>query len=583
MDCPAALRVSSRIAGTTPGRFWPKRWNGKTISMEPRPRNSIVLAVFLAVIFAAVPLTAQQDCLDGIINGSFGINATITLCPKLASQVPGLQNRLTEIAAAQGEQKDQIRELKRLITSLNSVGRNIGEQRQIELLKNFSAQISGQQAAGQKQTQERIADLADQLDDLKTLLVEKLGNAGTRDKTTAAIDGPVGDAIAKFDLAQAHDLLEDIRAQLNVIGGKVDESLKQEKDIKGDTAATRQILEQEEAAEKEQVNDPASFARVTMYANKARFAYGGNWRIMAAIASSPPLFRPFSNPSLQIAFSKSGQKSWAFNVVERTGGGAGDYWQLTTDELGEKATLCLTVRDSRTGVRRQWAGKYDVYQNGTRATFSLTGDPTLTPAQDGLCGGATELRQPLMDPLSTVDGGATARAHTALPPHAATPASSGQSTQDLLAKVQQQAQQQQDDLIQAQKAARTSPAGFGKIEITTARINGGWWVTVFTAPANFVYTTFYDMKVQMVMKGAGRVWSVPLSNREVVTSGMEKRGAALRDLGTEAVVCFTAKDPSRPQPMRMTKWFSIDANGNIAAFVPSREPTLAVASDAPCE
>jgi hypothetical protein len=535
-------------------RFWPKRRNGKTISMEPRTHNRRILPVFVVVMFAAVPLTGQQDCLDGIINGSFGINATITLCPKLASQVPGLQNRLTEIAAAQGEQKEQIRELKRLITSLNNVGRNIGEQRQIELLKNFSAQISGQRAAGQKQTQERIADLADQFDDLKTLLIEKLGNAGTRDRTTAAIDGPVGDAIAKFDLAKAHDLLEDIRAQLNVIGGKVDESLKQEKDIKGDTAATRQILEQYQAQvaqnQKQYADmmaarstDPRLFARVNFVAMKmpSHASLPGveskspPWQIQAIIPQTSSL----TDPKLQIAFTR-GQKSWIMNAEW-----SGRAWEVNADELGDKAVACLTSQDSKTGNRRQWTQSYTVQPSEQgpipRANFTPVGDPTLTPDTGAPCGGVTAVREP--------------------------------------AKIESI----QDQLAEMRQKALSSGAGFGRIEITTTRINGGWWVTVFTAPANFVYTTFYDMKVQMVMKGAGRAWSVPLSNREVVTSGMEKRSAALRDLGTEAVVCFTAKDPSRPEPMRMTKWFSIDASANTAAFVPSREPTLAVASDAPCE
>jgi hypothetical protein len=174
------------------------------------------------MLAASIPfVVAQQDCLDGIINGKFGLNATITLCPKFASQVPELQRQLTEIAKPQGEQKEQMRELKPLINGVNGVSQNIGQQRQFELLKNLSAQIEQQQAAGQQQTQERIADLADQLDDLKDLLITKLGNASTRDRTTTAVDGPVGDAIAKFDLAKAHDLLEDIRAQLNVIRNEV--------------------------------------------------------------------------------------------------------------------------------------------------------------------------------------------------------------------------------------------------------------------------------------------------------------------------------------------------------------------------
>ncbi len=329
--------------------------------------------------------------MDGIIQGSFGINATITLCPKLASELPGLQAKLTEIAAAQGQQKEQIRELKRLITNLNSVSRNIGEQRQIELLKNFSKQMSEQQAAGQKQTQEHIADLADKLDDLKTLLIEKLGNADTRDKTTTAINGPVGDAIASFDLTKAHDLLEDIRAQLNVIGGKVDESLKQEKDIKGDTAATRSIVEQYQAKEKEnekayadmmaaKINDPHSLGHVRFMALK--LPGRSRWTIQGSIMPAIKV----TDTKVQIALSE-GQKSWLLNAL--WDGNIG--WKVDTEEIGDRAVICLSALDARTGNRRQWTQSYTVQLDQSsfpRANFIPTGDPTLGPETGAPCSAA---------------------------------------------------------------------------------------------------------------------------------------------------------------------------------------------------
>jgi hypothetical protein len=111
---------------------------------------------------------------------------------------------------------------------------------------------------------------------------------------------------------------------------------------------------------------------------------------------------------------------------------------------------------------------------------------------------------------------------------------------------------------------------------------------VSTSPA-LASRTLYDIQVQMTMKGPGnKVWPVQLSNREI-TGFVEERYALLENLGTEAVVCFTAREPTRGQTLRMTKWFSIEAsrvpgpNGYTAAFAPMREPTLEPASNAPCE
>lgn len=526
----------------------------------------VVLIIFVSIPFAA----QQQDCLEGVIEGRFGSNGTIRVCPAIASQVPELQRKLTEIAKGQGETKEQLRELKRLIDGVNSVSRNIGEKRQVELLRNFSAQIGEEQSARQQQTQERIADLADKLDDLKNLLIEKLGDTSTRDRTATAVDGPVGDAIAKFDLTRAHDLLEDIRAQLNVIGGKVDESLKQGKDIKNDTAATRQLLEQaqtemeqnqrlaaEQMKKDEAVreNDPRIFANVNIFALKAIQPSlpgieptRGVWQIKAIIGQIQSL----ADPTLQIAF-RSGQNSWLMNAAWD----GSVSWQVNADEVGDKAVVCFAAQDSRTGNRRQWTQSYTIQQAErgvmTRANFVPAGEPTLAPATGAPCDGVTQVRE-------------SARI---------------ESMQEQLAKMQRQLAQRGSD----------SAAMFGRIDVSAwvDRLNNRRWrIMVSTSPA-LASRTLYDIQVQMTMKGPGnKVWPVQLSNREI-TGFVEERYALLENLGTEAVVCFTAREPTRGQTLRMTKWFSIEAsrvpgpNGYTAAFAPMREPTLEPASNAPCE
>ena len=375
-------------------------------------RRKTALVTLMVVVFISLS-AAQSKCgsgendVNGVVKYPGGINATLEFCLPYASKVPELQRSLNEVAKQVGGEKEQLREIKRLMTGLQAVGQNLGEQRQIELLKNFSAQIVSQQAAGQEQNQERIEALADRLDDLKTLLIEKLGNAGTRDQTTNAINGPVGDAIATFDLAKAHDLLEDIRAQLNVIGGKVDESLKQEKEIKSDTATTRQILEQYQRQvaqdqkmysdmSKSRADDPRLFASINFVAVRMPShaslpgvqSQGSLWQIKAIVGHQ----KTSADSKLQIAFL-DGRKSWLMNAAWD----GNMTWEVNTNEIGERAVVCFAAPDSQTGARRQWTQNYTIHQSEqgfmTQANFVPDGDPALSPAAGAPCGGATEVRE----------------------------------------------------------------------------------------------------------------------------------------------------------------------------------------------
>ena len=534
-------------------------------------RNCIGLIVAMIAMSMSFATAQQKDCYSGVFSDKLEINGTIEICPQFASQFPALQRQLKEVLKSQGNQQDQTKELLRLIRDMNSVSKNIGQKRQAELLKSFSAQLSAGLAAGQQQTQRQIADLADRMDELKDLLLEKLGNRDTADRANAAVDGPVGDAIARLDLTKAHDLLEDIRAQLNAIGSEVSSVHADTSDIKktieqesADAAQRRKEDEERQRAAEERTrkaqedkdNDPEMFTR-------AQIVELSHFNFIVAFSSAPPLYPPFLDPTFRIALRKGEKRAWVINVVNRQVAGQGEYWKFNTDELGDKAVFCFASKDKKTGKRRQWTQRYTVRQVGHETNFIPEGEPKFLPAEESSCDGVTDVRQPAAEKP------------------AAAPMSSEQSVQDQLANIQQQ-----------RVRAMASPAAFGRIDIRAKKSgminNSGWLVIVFTSPSH-LSTTLYDVQVQMVMKEPGnKAWPVQLSNREI-TGSIEKRSALLKNLGTEAVVCFTARDPNRSQPLRMTKWFSIEAsrgpgpNGYSAAFVPSREPTLAPASEAPCE
>jgi len=77
--------------------------------------------------------------------------------------------------------------------------------------------------------------------------------------------------------------------------------------------------------------------------------------------------------------------------------------------------------------------------------------------------------------------------------------------------------------------------------------------------------------------------------------GMDSYYASADRMGTQAVVCLTAKGPSSDTPQRLTQHFSIETGrvywndggvqhpGDQATFVPSTPPTLTNASNCPCQ
>jgi len=121
----------------------------------------------------------------------------------------------------------------------------------------------------------------------------------------------------------------------------------------------------------------------------------------------------------------------------------------------------------------------------------------------------------------------------------------------------------------------------GHIDATVVRRpqdGSKWLIQVTTNP--FGVRRGYDTNVQMVMKSGVRQWPVQLSRPEQL-SVLEKRDALVDELGSEAVICLTARTAS-DQPTRMTQRFKIEKEPD-GSFVPSGPPTVAPASYAPCQ
>jgi hypothetical protein len=108
----------------------------------------------------------------------------------------------------------------------------------------------------------------------------------------------------------------------------------------------------------------------------------------------------------------------------------------------------------------------------------------------------------------------------------------------------------------------------------------GWQITVIAMP---VMGTYYDIKVQMVMKGVGAAGST-IEVPDILPGPTPNVFTATTDeLGKEAVVCYTARAASQ-SPQRWTGTFTIQSGSTpgMSAFVAAHEPTLEKASDTPC-
>jgi hypothetical protein len=185
--------------------------------------GTIALTTFLVTAGVIAQQTPPPACDKGLIELPANINGKVTLCSSLAAQVPALARQLDEITKAFNDQKAQISEMNRLIRGVNAVSQNIGTDRQTQLVRNLFSQLQISQRVGAEQTERQMAALADGFDQLRDQLIGTLTNQTTAARASAAVQGPLGDAIAQLDLSGAEKLLADIRAQLTTIGNQVAE------------------------------------------------------------------------------------------------------------------------------------------------------------------------------------------------------------------------------------------------------------------------------------------------------------------------------------------------------------------------
>lgn len=524
--------------------------------------------------------SAQSGCLHGKVTMAMNVSGRIEVCPDYAAKVPDLQKRLDALQKNLSGNQELLRELTRSARGVNALGRNVDENRQVELLQSFSRELQSLNAVDQKQRLQQTAQLADKLDNLQDLITQSKEDEKTAVQTMTALNGKLGDAIAALDLTKAQQQLDQIQAKLN----KID----------ANTERTNQILEEQAAREKEKDEqqkkeaqaldaDPNMYTRAQIMPlasfDKKQRPY------MIFFYSRPPLYPPFIDSTLSIAFHK-GSEAWRLDATDKQVSAGGELWHVDFDEVGDRATICFVAHDKQSGRLKEWMQRYKV----TPATsgpggvnFIPDGDAVMRLTNGGPCDGVTNVRK--VQTAATESNGL-----------------GGSTELDAQnAKIKEMQAQQQAQIAELQERAmkaRSSPATFANLRAEGSRrdgMNNYQWLIKVSAQPFRPGTTLYDVQLQgNLLDASGRLTPLTFSNRQLFVN-IESRYAWVDRMGTKAVVCLTAKDATHEKPVRLTQWFSIETGrvywkdggaqhpGDQATFVPSQPATLGEASNSPCQ
>ena len=361
-----------------------------------RERTQISVASLFLIVFVVCgsPALAQQgECENGIVRMPFGVNGTVTLCPAINAQVPKLSQQIGTIGKALENQQAKLDELTRLIQNLNSVSKDIGLKRQTELLQNISARLSSAQSLGADHLESRVSSLSEEFDQLQKEMSTVLSNESTAPKANAAVQGELGDAIARLDFETAHDQLKDIQAQLKKIGSQVGEVSNRTKDIQNTVGAIQKEQEQQvkqqeaqrleyqkeleesqrhsekfvKALTDEQMANPDLFVRIMLLTAKSSTVPGdvtqGRWQIAAMLLNplqSYQVGKGLKDPKLQILFHKKGQQPWVVDFDEPALLEVSRVSNVFQNAIGDDAVVCFSAIDPRTSQRRIWKKPFTI-------------------------------------------------------------------------------------------------------------------------------------------------------------------------------------------------------------------------------
>jgi hypothetical protein len=193
----------------------------------------------LLATVAAAHGQAQSGCENGIVRLAAGINGSITICPAVASQAPDLARQLAQIQSAMNSQQEQLAQLTRLVSAINQVSGPLGAKRQAELLTNVIARLGSAGTVTGAQLQQRAATLSGHFEDAANQINAAEADPTEAAKTNAAIQGQMGDAMARLDFDTVTNQLSDIQTTVHAVDDRT-------KQIQGTVDTIRQDQQAQE-------------------------------------------------------------------------------------------------------------------------------------------------------------------------------------------------------------------------------------------------------------------------------------------------------------------------------------------------
>lgn len=142
---------------------------------------------------------------------------TVQICSTIAAQVPALSKQLGEAVKLLGSQQQQIKELTRLVRAINGSGAGLDEPRQLQMLRNLSAELSRAERQGPDATRRTVEELGEQFEGLSDQLVQALSRPTSSAAAKDALRGRLGDSIAQLELRSAARQLDEIAERLKQV------------------------------------------------------------------------------------------------------------------------------------------------------------------------------------------------------------------------------------------------------------------------------------------------------------------------------------------------------------------------------
>ena len=180
-------------------------------------RTPLLMALLTTSLTMPASAMAQAiPCDQGVVRLPDRVG-TVQICSALATQVPALSKQLGEAVKLLGNQQQQIRELTRLVRSLNGSSAGLDAARQGQLLRSLSAELARAEQRGPEATRRAVEDLGEQFEGLRDQLVQALSQPTSAAATNEALKGRLGDSIAQLELRSATRQIDEIGERLKQV------------------------------------------------------------------------------------------------------------------------------------------------------------------------------------------------------------------------------------------------------------------------------------------------------------------------------------------------------------------------------